>query len=95
MPRHAGTQRFPAGAELRVGRCTAPLHDPDRDGAGGLEVATVRLRLGIGPAGLEHGYYMCAECLADFAVAGLSGAYVLVKGIDGAWHEVTGTVPES
>jgi len=54
----------------------------------------VRLRLGVGPA-IEHGYFMCAECLADFAVAGLPGAYVLVVGSDGAWHEVAGTVPDS
>lgn len=88
MARGKGSQRFPAGAELRHGRCTAPLHDP---ATGPLEVATVRLRLGVGPA-IEHGYYLCAECLADFAVAHLPGAYVLAKGTDGDWHEVAGTV---
>ena len=92
MSRGRGTQRFPTGAELRVGRCTAPLHEPAPNGS--IEVATVRLRLGVGPA-IEHGYFMCAECLADFAVAGLPGAYVLVVGTDGDWHEVAGTVPGS
>jgi len=92
MPRHGGTQRFPAGAELRVGTCTAPLHDPLLDGAGPLEVATVRLRLGVGPA-LERAYFMCAECLADFAVAGVSGAYVQVRAVDGEWYAIEGKLP--
>ena len=86
MTRGRGTQRFPAGAEIRTGLCTAPLHN----GPAG-DVVPVRLRLGVGP-GIERAYFMCAECLADFAVAHIAGAYVLARGTDGEWHEVGGTV---
>ena len=75
--------RFPEGAEIRFGRCNG-LCQSD-----GVDVAVARLRIGRGP-NLEYGMFLCVECLADFAVAGISGASVWVRAIDGEFHEVEG-----
>jgi len=95
MARGAGTQQFPAGAQPRLGACTAPLHD------GPTPCQVVAARIGFADTGPVDGgpeLQLCADCLADFSVVsiGMPGGELcpfVKKASDGMWHQVKGTLP--
>jgi hypothetical protein len=80
-------QRFPAGADVRRGPCDGLwcLTKSDQD------VVPAR----VGPSWRQAlAMDLCANCLADFAVAGnvILEAHVYVLAADGLFHEVKGDV---
>jgi hypothetical protein len=81
-------QRFPAGARARPGLCGAPLHDGGR-----IDIPVVAMRIGLAGAGPDPGFpqmTVCADCLADFAIAALGNLAAYVEADDRRWHQVEG-----